>query len=60
MTEVEKLRFNVISELDVFISILSENGVVTNPEVRKFIRDFVIPRLTKLRMMVNRDIAQSG
>ena len=53
MTEMERLRFQVISELDVFISLLEEEGVITDPNVRAFIRDTVIPRLTTLRVMVN-------
>lgn len=54
MTELDKLRFNVMSELDVFISVLQQEGAITNKDVRAFVRDIVIPRLTILRVMVNK------
>lgn len=53
MTEIERIRFQVVVELDAFISSIREEGAIENKDVRAFIRDVVIPRLTTLRVIVN-------
>lgn len=56
MTPLEKLQYNVVSELDVFITLLRTEGVVIDKNTRDFIRDVVIPRLTTLRIMVSDEV----
>lgn len=48
MTIIERLKYQVNTEIDMYINLLQED-VIQEPKTRAFILDTVIPRFNKMR-----------
>lgn len=51
MNTQDKLEFAIGTEIDFYVNELRDDGI-TDPKVREFVSDVVLPRLTTLRVMV--------
>lgn len=48
MTTREKLIYAIGTEIDQYINLVQEKAI-ENPEVKKFVIEYVVPRFNKLR-----------